>query len=519
MPKLLGSKGVNTFLSGVLSLSASTVIVKIIGLVYKIPMLSLVTGEGMGYFNSAYEIYALLCIVSITGLPVAMSVIISRDGDSRRAKGVFSLSLGLFSIIGIVSTALMVILSREISLYLKSEKAIWCIIAIAPSLAFVCMGSAYKGYFQGMSEMKPICVSGIIEAASKLIFGLLLAKIASELGFSNNIVAAFGVFSISLGSFISLLYFVFYKKRLDKRLGPEEKITLGASQRRKIFSDLIKISFPATLSSLLISLTRVIDMIMILRRLQDIGYSSADANMMYGSFTTMAIPIFSLASALVASITVPLIPELSRAASSGDIRGQEERISCAISLTAYISCPAMIGISLFSREILELIFKGQSEGIAISAPLLSCLGFSVLTSVLITLTNAMLQAYSRASKPIVSMSVGCAMKIILSFILIGNEKINILGAPIGTFFCDLIICILNFLFLFKYFKGKVSFRKTILEPTVCSALAIVPIFFVMRALEARIYGSLLTAACIGAAGLLYLIFAGRKILKLKDLGE
>ncbi len=517
MPKLLNNRGVNTFLSGVLSLSASTVIVKIIGLVYKIPMLGLVGGEGMGYFNSAYEIYALLCIVSITGLPVAMSVIISR-GEKRDANGVFSLALYLFSAIGISLAVLMAITSREISVYLKSEKALYCILAIAPSLAFVCMGSAYKGYFQGISDMRPICVSGIIEAASKLVFGLLMAGIAVKLGLPNHTVAAFGVFSISIGSLISLLYFAIYKKKTDKELFMGEKLKFGKDQRRKILRELVKISLPATLSAFLISLTRVIDMIMILRRLQDIGYSSAEANTMYGSFTAMAIPIFSLASALVASITVPLIPELSRSAALGDIRGQEEKISCAISLSAYISCPAMIGISLFSREILELIFIGQSDGIAITYPLLSCLGLSVLSSVLITLTNAMLQAYGRAGMPIISMSAGCTVKIILGYFLIGNEDINILGAPVGTFFCDLIICILNFIFISHSFRGKISFKKTLLQPTTCAALAILPVYFVARAVGNRISGSILTIVSIGVAGLLYLILAGRKILKLKDLG-
>lgn len=518
MPKVLNNRGVNTFLSGVLSLSISTVVVKIIGLVYKIPMLSLVGGEGMGYFNSAYEIYALLCIVSITGLPVAMSVIISKNEDKSGADGVLKLSLLLFGIIGIVSMVLMAILSREISLYLKSEKVMYCILAISPSLAFVCMGSAYKGYFQGLSDMKPICISGIIEAASKLVFGLIFAEIALRLGFPNHIVAAFGVFSISLGSLISLLYFVLYKRRLERGVAHKEHIRIPKDTRRAILVDIIRISFPATCSSLLISLTRVIDMIMILRRLQDIGYSSADANMMYGSFTTMAIPIFSLASALVASISVPLIPELARSVALGDIALQGERISCAISLTSYISCPAMIGITLFSREILELIFNGQGEGINITTPLLSCLGLSVMTSVLITLTNAILQAYNKAQIPILSMSLGCVVKIILSFVLIGNEKINILGAPIGTFFCDLIICILNFLFIFKYYKGKISFKKAVSEPAACATLAIVPVFFIMRALEGNFSGRSLTVACIGTSGLLYLILAGRKILKLKNLG-
>ncbi len=473
----------------------------------------------MGYFNSAYEIYSLLCIVSITGLPVAMSVIISQSKDEGRARGVLSLSLSLFTIIGIISAVLLAVFSREISIYLKSDKAYYTILAIAPSLAFVCMGSAYKGYFQGLSDMKPICVSGIIEAASKLIFGLLLAGIAKRLGFEIHIVAAFGILSISIGSFLSLLYFVVYKRKHDKKSGISSKRSYFArTERWRVLRDIVKISLPATLSSLMISLVRVLDMVMILRRLQDIGYTSESANMMYGSYTTMAIPIFSLASALVSSVAMPLIPELARSVSCGEIEEQGRKISCAIRLTAYISCPAMIGISLFSREILGVIFYGQDAGVNLTAPLLSCLGLSVLTSVLITLTNSMLQAYRQATKPIISMLFGCSVKMLLSYILIGNESLNILGAPIGTFFCDFIICILNFAFLFKYFKGKISFKETVLEPAICSIIAIIPAFFVMRVLQNNYEGRVLTLICIGIAGGVYLALAGKKILKLKDLG-
>ena len=474
----------------------------------------------MGYFNSAYEIYSLLCIISITGLPVAMSVLISRDGNHENVERIFSLSRSLFLVLGVASTLILLVFSRGISGYLKSDKALPSILAIAPSLGFVCVTSAYKGYFQGVSDMKPICISGIIEALSKLILGLSLASLISRLGLPNHIVAAFGVLSISIGSFLSFIYFICYKRKFDKTNGISKlKQSLGVTERRRILSDIVKISFPATLSSLMISLVRVVDMIMILRRLQDIGYSSAHANMMYGSYTTMAIPIFSLAAALVSSISVPLIPELSCSAAECNLKEQATKISCAIKLTAYISCPAMIGISLFSREILTLIFKGQTEGIDITTPLLACLGLSVLTSVLITLTNSMLQAYKEAAKPIISMGIGCAIKVILSFLLIGNKGINILGAPIGTFFCDLVICILNFGFLFKCFKGKLNFKEILLEPLFCSALAILPVFFVMRAIQDRFDQSVVTLASIGAAGALYLAFAGRKILKIKELGE
>ena len=518
MPRIAAGKSISTFLSGALSLSASMVVVKIIGLFYKIPMLSLIGGEGMGYFNSAYEIYSLLCIVSITGLPVAMAVIISHMRDKSDADGVFLISKRAFSIIGLVFTAAMIILSHRIAVGLRSEKAYYCILAISPSLFFVCISSAYKGYFQGLSNMTPICVSSIIEAATKLILGLLLCLLGRRMGLEVNAVAALAILAITVGSVISWFYFVIYKKGYEACQGKTKKAPMGVAQQRRILLDIIKISLPCTASSLMISAVRIVDMTMILRRLQDIGYTSEVANEMYGSYSTMAIPIFSLASALVSSLIVPLIPELSREVALGNVEGQGEKISCAMALTMYVSSPAMIGISLFSGEILALLFKNQLEGILLVTPLLSFLGLSVVSSVLISLTGGMLQAYKKATLPVVSMAIGCVIKTALSFVLIGNKDINILGAPIGTLFCDIVICLLNFVFLFRGFKGRISFKNTVLQPFFCSVLAIVPVFFVMRMIEGRVGVSrVLTLVSIALSVFIYFILAFKKIIKIKDL--
>jgi stage V sporulation protein B len=298
------------------------------------------------------------------------------------------------------------------------------------------------------------------------------------------------------------------EKSRDKAWGRENLSVLG---------EIVKIALPATLASLIISLTRVVDMIMMLRRLQDIGYTSEMANALYGSYTTMAIPIFSLAAALVTSISIPLIPSLGRSIADGDAQGQRARLECAISLCAYISCPAMLGISLFSREILELIFKNQSDGIEMISLPLALLGISVLNSVLISVTNAILQAYRRATAPIVSMLVGCGVKIVISYALIGNPGINILCAPIGTFVCDLIICILNFVFLSRAFDGEISLYKTLISPKMCAALSVKPAFFVMRVLQKGFDGNMISIICIALAGGLYLLLSARRIIKIKDL--
>ena len=146
-----------TFLSGVLLLSLSTVLVKIIGLIYKIPMLSYLGSEGMGYFNSAYEIYALFCVIATAGLPVALSVLIS-GALAKEAHGqawrIYRTARSVFLLIGLFGTAAMLLLARRFCLLIRNENAYYCMLSIAPTIFFVCL-SPSRSQISSFTKRKP----------------------------------------------------------------------------------------------------------------------------------------------------------------------------------------------------------------------------------------------------------------------------------------------------------------------------------------------------------------------------
>ena len=489
-------------MSGVLILSLSAVIVKIIGLIYKIPMLRLLGSEGMGYFNSAYEIYTLFCVISTAGLPVAMSVMISSslsrcDGG---VKSIFKVAMKLFLLLGFLGALIMIGFARPFAAFLGSDRALYCIYAIAPTVFFICLSSAYRGYFQGFGQMAPTALSQMIEAVGKLILGLIFAGVALYMGLSTEVVAAFAVLGLTLGVAVSALYLMLAKKFREAR----EVDTPRLESEKGIMSSLLRTAVPVTLSSAVISITKLIDMTMILRRMQSVGYSSSAAFSAYGSYTTLAVPLFSLAPALISSISLPLVPALSSAIASGDREGQSESVTGAMKLTVFVSAPISMGLALFSRPILELIFKGETEAIDTAAPLLTILGFSVTLSCMITVTNAVLQAYSRAGVPILSMAVGALLKIAVAYILIGNRDIGIIGAPVSTFLCDLIINLINLAFISKKLPEPLSVERIFVRPYIAAALSVVAARVAYNfALTHIAPSALLTVGCIGLAGGVY----------------
>lgn len=507
---MVSEKAGKTFVSGVLILTVSNVAVKVIGLLCKIPLLHYLGAEGMGYYNSAYEIYALLCVIATAGLPLALSVTVSENrctGLEYANRRVYSTAFGIFAVMGLIGTATMMFGSAALADFIGNPDASLCMAAIAPTLFFICVSSAVRGYFQGLGNMVPTAVSQVLESLGKLILGVGFALWAIGNGKSMAVVAAMAILGLSVGTAASFFWLSFTKKRYDRknrlcdcRLNTQTDLP----SRRSVALKLAKIAIPVTISSSVISFTRVADTALILRRLRGLGYTLSQANKIFGSYTTLAVPLFSLPSSLITAVALSLVPTLVAAVKSEGTERQKSIISAAVKLTAYPAIPASIGISLFSRPILQLIFAGSEEAIEIAAPLLSVLGASVFLSCMMTTTNAVLQSYGLERKPMVSMAAGAAVKIISAYFLMGFEKINIYGAPISTFLCSLTVVAINLYYLAKktpWFECKGSGIIGILFSSVVSAAAAYTLYLFMGA------GKLAGVAAMLAMVAVYLVLS------------
>ena len=502
------------FLSGVVVLAISTFVVKIIGLFYKIPMMAYLGAEGMGYFNSAYEIYSLFFVIATTGIPIAISIIVSENKTQKRfenIKKIFRISLITLAILGLIGTLIMGIFYRKFASLINNDGAALSILAISPTILLICLSSAIRGYFQGNQTMVPTAISQVIEALGKLLLGLGFAIIAINKGYSMPKVTAFAVLGLTVGVGLSLLYLILYKLFHRIRYTKEDAIFRNVDSNSKILKQLFAISIPITLSSSILSLNKVIDMTMILGRLSDIGYSQSLANEVYGAYSTMAVSVYNLPATLITAISLPLVPLLASAIEDNNRQKEKRAVGTSLKLTALISIPAGLGISAFSKPILTLLFSSQTKEIEYVAPLLSLLGMSIFLSAMITITNAILQAYKQVNKPIISMICGVLVKLALSFILIGIPKINIYGAPISTFFSTVVIVAINLFFIVKN-SGTVSSIYTIfIKPFIAALLAItVGVAFYM--LLQSILNVKITIICvIICVALIYLI----SIIRLK----
>lgn len=463
------------FLSGVAILAISTFIVKIIGLFYKIPMMAYLGAEGMGYFNSAYDIYSLFFVVSTTGIPVAISILVSENkvqGKITNIKKIFNISVIVLGVLGFIGTFFLCFFNTKMAEWIRNNYASYSILAISPTLFLICISSAIRGYFQGNQIMLPTAISQIIEAIGKLLLGLGFAIIAINKGYSMPIVASYAALGLTLSVGLSLCYLIFYKLFYKMRYS-QDIINANTDSNKSILKKLLQIALPITISSTILSLTKIIDMTMILRRLNDIGYTQTQANAVYGSYSTMAVSLYNLPTTLISAISLPLVPMLASAIKAKDVYKEKSVISSALKLTALIGLPAGLGISVFSNPILALLFSSQTNEVEYVAPLLSLLGMSIFLSSMITTTNAILQAYQLVYKPIISMMLGTLAKIVSSYLLIGTPKINIYGAPISTLISVIIIVSVNLYFIIKQSGKLSSVYSLFIKPFIATVISII----------------------------------------------
>ena len=495
------------FFSGVLVLTLSTVTVKLIGLLLKILLFDHLGEEGMAYFNAAYTIYAAFFILSTAGFPVAVSIMISESrarGDVRRVRQIFRIALTLFVAIGLLGTAAMVGGAGFFAEWMQMPGAAKAIRAIAPTLFLICISSAIRGYFQGYQVMMPTAVSQIIESAGKLSVGLILGKYAIDRGYDTPTVAAYAITGLTVGVAVSMLFLVltrcFYHPQ-DDLVRENPTVRNSAILRR-----LVVIAVPITVSALVQSLTQLIDTMLIVNRLEDAGFVLRVAERMYGNYTTLVIPLFNLPPALINPISLALVPMLTLAIRGGDRTRMREVMDSALRLAVLIALPCAIGLSVFSQQILELLFPGKTESITMAAPLLSLLSLSIFFVGLTSVTNGILQAYGHERKPIYSMLAGSAVKLIASYILIGMPAVNLYGAPAGTFLCHMTVTAVNFYFIARY-TGDLGGVRHIFAKPLAAALLSVGGALGVYVLLGRLLGQsrFLTIAVILAAVLLYAV--------------
>lgn len=419
------------FLKGTISLSISVIITKILGVAFKVPLSYVLGDEGMGYFNTAYAIYGFFYILCTAGVPKSLALVFAehRNAGGKGAEDILILksALVLFAKIGAIATLINITCAPALAGFVGNKNATLSILSVAPSILFVSLSGVLRGYLNSSEKLTPIAISQLIEGFVKLTLGLVFSFMGVKLSVSKSTISALAILGITVGSAISFLYMIFASFYKNNRVNIGQNIDIN---RRKINIQIIKNALPIALCSSLLNLTSTIDLTVIIKRLVQSGMSESYANSIYGNYTTLAVPMFTLVISVLSPLSTSYMPRLSNIAVMGDKRNFHNELNKLLLITIVISVPASLSFYFYSFDLLDVLFSVQSS--AIGADMLICLsiGLPLLTS--LTVVNTALESQGKIGITVLSLLLGAFTKFAFSYALIGWGSIGVLGAPLGT---------------------------------------------------------------------------------------
>ncbi len=527
----VGGQKQNSFFGGAAVLAVGILVVKLIGMFYKIPLVNIIGDQGSTDFTNAYNIYSVLLTISTAGLPVAVSKLVSEanaQGRRNQVRRTFQLALCIFLALGAVSFLVMFFRADALAAMMNDTKAAPGIKAMAP--AVICVGclSALRGYSQGHMRMTPTSVSQIIEALCKLVIGLSLAYALTKAGQPPEVAAAGAITGVTVGTVVALAYMVLnfaFSRAKEPRLAQDVPDGAGT-----IIRDILRIAIPVTLGSSMVGIVTVVDAGLVQGQLQRVLLEKPECWTLYalyvdftplesaiaawketlaaGAAATMsalsaqveaelkagtaesaaltlhttlesvsrtlygnysgALTIYNLPNALMAAITASVIPAVSGALTRRDRRGASRISSAALRVTALLACPMGVGLFVMGTPIMQMLYPSLEKKIA--GPLLSVLGLANILVCLVLVANSILQAHGFVTLPVLVMILGGGLKIMANYIVVAMPAVGIYGAPVGNLPCFGLCLLLDLFIIARVIPRRPRYLEIFLKPVLASLL-------------------------------------------------
>ncbi len=498
------------YLRGAAILAMATILVKVMGFLFKTPLNYIIGERGSSYFYNAYKVYDVLLMISTTGLPVAMSRMISEAqtlDNYAQIRKIYSVAKYVFLTIGIVGSLGMLLFAKQLSVLVSTTETSWAAIAaLAPCVLLICLISAYRGFFQGQSNMSPTSVSQIFEALLRLVVGLTLAWVIMQRTGDPTYAAAGAIGGVTIGCLVSTLYLRGRFRRSNQILSESGGEALSGRQTMK---QLLAIAVPITLGAAGLQIINLFDAMIYMRRLTGaLGYAAEHADTLNGIYTFQQT-IFALPCAFITTITISAIPAITAFLTKKDLDGARETEESAIRTMGLIAMPCAVGLFVLSEPIVRLLCPGYGESsVAIAAPILAILGITVIFNSMVLLLNAILQAHGDVTTPVIHMLIGGIVKVIVNYFLVAVPELNIMGAAIGTVICYGTITLLDVIAIRRKLSTKPRIARNLVRPLLAAAIMGAATFGIYRIASAYLPSrSIACLASLACAVVLYFVLA------------
>ena len=526
------NNGTNFLVQGSI-LAVASIISRIIGLVYRIPLNNILGDVGISYYACAFDVYNVILIISSYSLPQAVSKTVSAKAAKGRYRSVYQVLKGalLFALVSGFVASLVVFFGAEFftGTLLKTPYSVFALKILGPALIVVAVLGVLRGFFQGLGTMMPSAISQIIEqivnaivsiAAAYILYGYG-ARIGAVLGnkekYGSAYGAAGGTLGTNMGAVFALLFlgmlFLAYKRIFKRQMRRDTSSKTESYQN--VFRVLIMTIVPVLLSTTIYNISAILDQGIYKNVAELQGYKPDDIDVWWGIFsgkykTIINIPI-SIASAMAASC----VPNLTGAYARKDRESVRSQINIAIRFIMVIAFPCTIGIAVLSGPILKLLHLYGSTGTT-AATMLTTGAIAILFYSLSTLSNGLLQGINRMREPVKNAAIALGLHLIALLVMMFGLHLGIYAVVYSNALFAFFMCLFNAMSLRKYSGYRQEVVKTFLIPVAASAIMGVVVFGIYKGIFAVIKVNAIAAILAIVIGA---VVYGAMLLLLKGLSE
>lgn len=501
-------------------LAFASIISRIIGLVYRIPLTNIIGDEGNGIYSSAFNIYSIILLLSSYSLPLAVSKLVSlriAKGQRKNAYRIYKGSLTFAVVVGGVFSLITFFGAKFLAGDLmKSPMSILSLKVLAPAIFIVAVMGVMRGYFQGIGTTMPTAVSQLIEQIFNAVFSILAAwylfhygeKVAALLMDSSYAAAygaAGGTVGTVVGALFGLLFLIFvmklYKTVIKKQLRRDH--SREKESWASVYKALLLTIVPVLLSTTVYNVSSIIDQGIFNNIMHMQGYSLKEYNSLYGIYNMKYKTLSNVPVALASAMAASSVPSITGAFTSGNMSLVRNKIHSATRVTMVISIPCAVGFFVLAKPILMLLLNDGSD---LASSLLRIGSITVILYSLSTLSNGILQGLNRMRDPVIHALLALVIHILAFVVLIAGFKLNIYAMVYADIIFAFCMCIFNALSIKRHAKYSQEVLKTFIVPLISSVFMGVVVWISYKIIYAAVASNALgTIISIGLGVIVYFV--------------
>ncbi len=512
-------------------LAIASIISRIVGLIYRMPLTAIIGKTGNDYYGTAYSIYNIMLIISSYSLPLAVSKLVSARmavGHAKDALKVFRSAM-IFAVISGGMGALVVFFGADFfaGTLLKTPMSVLALKVLAPTLFIVAILGVFRGFFQGLNTMMPSAFSQICEQILNAIVSVVAAymlfsygkKVGAVLGNPDNYAAAYGAAGGTLGTLsgsilaLGIVAFIYmaYRRRFKKKLIRDHSRT--QESYGEVFRVLILTIVPVLLSTVVYSISTLIDQGVFKNIAVLQGYDAKTISEWWGVYSGQFIVLTNVPISIASSLAASCVPSLSTAYFAKDYDRVNHQINLATRFIMVIAIPSAVGMAVLGKALNLLLFADGDD----TTMYIMILGtISIALFALSTLTNGLLQGIDKMKIPVINSVIAILVHVIFLIILMEFFDLNIYAVVIANNIYGLVVCILNDIALKKYTSSSQNIEKTYIIPAISSLVMGVSVYVIYKLCYTLLHSnavSTIFSIVVGVA------VYGVLLLKMKGLTE